>query len=193
MQTGTTVRVGEVIRYTCRAVDPQGRPIHWRLSTPCNHVVVADGADVELEWIVADNDVAQQGVGIYMATEGPHHRIKNSIDGRVFFFYMVLPPSKATPNRARARGRCDSPDHSLVRRRASVPVGVTSAPTSTPVRSPCEGLPAIVRVRVRADVVVLHRMQQHQGHVVGVVGHDQLDRTRRWMLVELELDLLAVE
>jgi hypothetical protein len=91
--TDVTLRVGDVVHFTCHATDPHDRPIRWEIATvPGGAGAVAEGADVELAWTVEDRHVSQSAaVVIAMTSDSLHHRIEGKVDGRVIFYYRVLP------------------------------------------------------------------------------------------------------
>ena len=56
------LKVGEIVSFTCRATDPQGREVQWTGDVMQNvqtHRVLASvtGASATLTWIVENNDV----------------------------------------------------------------------------------------------------------------------------------------
>jgi len=101
--TGLTLRVGDRVRFTCHASDPQGRQVQWNLVNVPDQAfnVSAIGLDVELEWVVRAGAVAQRSsVLIAMsAVDAAFHRWDARHDGQVIFAYCVLPPavSPTTP------------------------------------------------------------------------------------------------
>ncbi|MGW5450308.1 hypothetical protein [Streptomyces asiaticus] len=95
VQTATTLRPGDVVTFTCRAVDPQNRTLTWSLQTPegrrySNH----EGGDVEITWEVRKQDVHTRADALVMlASDGEYHRFgANGFDASVSFRYEVLPP-----------------------------------------------------------------------------------------------------
>jgi hypothetical protein len=96
IDSGITLRVGDTVHFTCRATDPQDRPIRWVLSCGSRETEAA-GSEAVLEWIVSDEDVSQLSIAeIRMLTESQHHRW-GFHDGRALFSYRVLPPLVERP------------------------------------------------------------------------------------------------
>lgn len=93
LSTTVTLHVGDVVLFTCRATDPQDRPLRWELATsPGSAAARADGAEAQLVWTVEDQHVGEKTAALVtMASHSPHHRIEGRYDGRVIFWYRVLP------------------------------------------------------------------------------------------------------
>jgi hypothetical protein len=94
VSTGKTLRVGDTVTFDCRATDPQGRPISWRLyALPGGEVASSTGDVVQLIWNVQEASVGQQTYAqIWMKSDRTHHRWSNGSDGLTLFLYQVLPP-----------------------------------------------------------------------------------------------------
>lgn len=94
--TGLTLRVGQIVTFRCRASDPEGRRLTWRLYTSYagDRSVVIDGDDVELRWEVTDEHISSQtNVYIQLIAESRYHRWDQSYDGQAVFLYRVDPPT----------------------------------------------------------------------------------------------------
>ncbi|SHN26860.1 hypothetical protein [Actinacidiphila paucisporea] len=95
VQTGVTLRPGDVVRFTCRAVDPQNRPLTWKMQTPdgARHDA-GEGEHVEIVWHVEEKHIHNNAPLLLMvSSDGQHHRYGTAgWDGIVDFRYKVLPP-----------------------------------------------------------------------------------------------------
>lgn len=95
--TGLTLRVGDRVRFTCHATDPQGRQLGWTMrNSPDPSVeLAAEGSDVELEWVVGPRAVGQQSYILITvaALNAEYHRWEGRHDGMGLFLYRVLPAS----------------------------------------------------------------------------------------------------
>lgn len=94
VETGLTLSVGQIVTFRCRASDPHGRPLSWRLITSSVHdrSMVVDGDDVELRWEVTDEHVSSQtNVYVQLIAESRHHRWAQTYDGQAVFLYRVDP------------------------------------------------------------------------------------------------------
>jgi hypothetical protein len=94
--TGLTLSVGQIVTFRCRASDPQGRRLTWRLDTSYAHdrSVVIEGDDVELRWEVTDEHVSSQtNVYVKVIAESRYHRWEQTYDGQAVFLYRVDPPT----------------------------------------------------------------------------------------------------
>ncbi|QNJ91358.1 hypothetical protein HZU40_24600 [Mycolicibacterium fluoranthenivorans] len=97
-----TLHPGDIVTFTCRGTDPQGRPMRWQIdgSPPFAHrvvpVIAEGGETVQLKLQLVDSDVSETiTVGIFMWAEGtPYHRSQHG-DHRVFFYYRCRPPGVA--------------------------------------------------------------------------------------------------
>lgn len=93
--TGLTLRPGDVVEFSCRGVDPQGRPLAWMLSPRLTQRRVPEetGPEVSLRWQVKPEDVRDMvQLQIYMwALDTPFHK-RGNFDERGVFVYRVLPP-----------------------------------------------------------------------------------------------------
>jgi hypothetical protein len=94
--TGLTLRPGDVVRFSCQGVDPQGRELDWALSTNMGVAWTAftSGSEAIIEWVVSPHDVQdEKTVLVYMrAGETTYHR-RGTFDHGASFKYRVLPPA----------------------------------------------------------------------------------------------------
>lgn len=92
--TNLTVQVGDVVTFTCRGWDAQGRELTWILDNfggPPR--ATATGTETQLEWVVGEQDVgALLQVRISVRSSGKFHRYSSN-DQTVIFSYTVPPPS----------------------------------------------------------------------------------------------------
>lgn len=101
VDTGMNLRPGDVVTFTCRGVDPQGRELEWSLQTGrtgmawkeqfyADHAV---GDDVTMTWEVGREDVRDSSTlyVVMRATNAEFHR-QGENDQVAIFFYRVLPP-----------------------------------------------------------------------------------------------------
>lgn len=96
IQTGLTLRPGDVVTYTCRATDPQGRELVWYFERHGHTTEPVSGADVEMRWEVSENDVGDDIHNhlLMKVKDATWHRLgPNRPDAQVSFMYRVLPPS----------------------------------------------------------------------------------------------------
>ncbi|WP_416063787.1 hypothetical protein [Rhodococcus indonesiensis] len=95
--TGQTLRVGEVVTFDCRASDPKGRKITWKMAflpsaASDREPEAVEGDDVRLKWEVQPHHVSSQSsVHIRMTSDSPSHRWQEGVDGMALFYYTVLP------------------------------------------------------------------------------------------------------
>ncbi|GHE80209.1 hypothetical protein GCM10014715_39490 [Streptomyces spiralis] len=99
--TGTTLRPGDVVTFTCRAVDPQNRGLFWAFQTPDGVRHTSDdpygatfGEAVEWTWEVTDKHISGIAVlAVTLTSDGNYHRYGAAgYDSIVAFTYEVLPP-----------------------------------------------------------------------------------------------------
>lgn len=95
--TEQTLRVGDVVTFDCRASDPQGRTITWRLTVYPGLTTggpSVEGENARLEWLVTGDSVGESiSVQIRMTSSGPYHRWAPGHDGFGAFVYRVIPPN----------------------------------------------------------------------------------------------------
>jgi hypothetical protein len=93
----TTLVVGQVVEFECRAWDPQARPIHWSLEwqtvgRPCFDSAV--GNNVRLRMTTEETHVGEGlNVAIVMKAESKYHRRQSGWDDSAAFLYDVIPPT----------------------------------------------------------------------------------------------------
>lgn len=86
------ITVGTKLAFTCAARDPQGRTLHWKLSSRLRVLDSASGEIVTLSASVTDEDVADYAAfEIEMTSEGKYHRHR-TFDETATFTYGVKPP-----------------------------------------------------------------------------------------------------
>lgn len=95
--TGTTLRPGDVVTFTCRGVDPQNRQLNWAFQVPDGARYTpedADGDAVEWTWEVKPSHIHAQAVlGVFLTSDGDYHRYgPTHQDCLVAFRYEILPP-----------------------------------------------------------------------------------------------------
>jgi hypothetical protein len=99
VQTGLTIRVGDVVTFTCRATDQEGRTPLWRFTPhPANPAdqqkLEESGTEVTFAWTVTEGNIGVGGgVQITLIGPGTHHRWPEGRDGFAGFWYRVLPQS----------------------------------------------------------------------------------------------------
>lgn len=92
VQTKLRLQVGQVVEFSARAWDPQGREITWSAWTNEQEVESVVGTDVTLKWTIRDAEVGRaRGLHVSISSTGPYHRYFGS-DQEVTFFYTVDPP-----------------------------------------------------------------------------------------------------
>ena len=92
------LKVGQIVTFTCRGSDAQGRPLRWRLgSTPgSGPSVEVIGDEVRFRWMVDYRHVGEQtAVHISLEPESHFHRWEGRHDGLGLFYYKVDPPEPA--------------------------------------------------------------------------------------------------
>lgn len=102
IQTGVRLKIGETITFTCRATDPEGRDLYWKLinnanSGPNSQIDEAMGNEVDLSYTFTRADVGEQvPLLISMRSSGEFHRQSGSseIDSYAMFHYAVNPPQE---------------------------------------------------------------------------------------------------
>lgn len=97
INTATTLRVGDQVRFRCRGTDPEGRPLNWRLAAGGQVTDPQIGDEVDLVWTVSETETGNPSAQIWMSHEGRYHRNIASnpgTDGFVAFRYRVLPPQR---------------------------------------------------------------------------------------------------
>ena len=94
VESGLTLRPGDVVTFDCRGSDPDGRVLSWDLiSNRGNMLATAIGDTCQLVWTVTNQDVAAKcAMKIFMNAQSIFHRFPNW-DCRADFFYEVRPPS----------------------------------------------------------------------------------------------------
>lgn len=96
MRTGLTLQVGDVVTFTCRGWDAQGRELTWTLSDFTGPTrATATGTETQLRWVVGEEDVgASANIKIGVRSSGRYHR-HSGHDQSVIFAYAVSPPTGA--------------------------------------------------------------------------------------------------
>lgn len=97
------LEVGDKVSFTCRATDPQGRPLHWKLIVVQNlapdsleTVREATGTNVTFNWTVSERQVGEDAIAdIQLMSDAEFHR-RGTLDDRVQFYYAINPPSRTT-------------------------------------------------------------------------------------------------
>ncbi|MBO3084096.1 hypothetical protein [Cellulomonas fengjieae] len=89
-----TVRVGDIVTFSCVGIDPQGRDLRWWLSSEARGslggLVGQSGVQVELEWHVVDDDVRESlAVTVRMQAEGTQYHRAGTYDQGAFFMFRV--------------------------------------------------------------------------------------------------------
>ncbi len=90
---------GDTVRFVCRGTDPHGRELSWYLRTQGERRSdVLLGSEVELEWFVREDDIAERRqVEVCMRADSTHHRIGfHADDAYIVFPYRVLPTAPAS-------------------------------------------------------------------------------------------------
>ena len=101
-RTGIRLKVGDVVFFTCRGTDPQGRELSWSGSVHQNvHThrtfPTVTGARATVNWVVEENDVGEEAkVVIDLVSSGRFHRY-GTHDGNRVFVYAVDPPAESIP------------------------------------------------------------------------------------------------
>ncbi|TFV89903.1 hypothetical protein [Blastococcus sp. CT_GayMR16] len=92
----TRLSVGDTVRFTCVGRDPQDRALTWtlELKRKANRKVdEAIGSQVELTWVVDNQDVSERTeANITMTSGGNFHR-NGFYDSTMFIAYAVSPPT----------------------------------------------------------------------------------------------------
>lgn len=97
-QTGVRLEVGETVTFNCRATDPEGRELHWRLNNNAAGHSEADeavGSEVVLSYTFTRADVGERvPLLMTMRSSGEFHRQPGSrgTDATAMFHYAVNPP-----------------------------------------------------------------------------------------------------
>jgi len=91
--TGLSLQVGDVVTFTCRGWDAQGRELTWTVGRAIGPTQAkATGSEATLEWVVREEDVgARTDVMIRLNSSGKYHRHAGH-DQSVMFTYTVPPP-----------------------------------------------------------------------------------------------------
>ncbi|UOQ88715.1 hypothetical protein MUN74_15810 [Agromyces endophyticus] len=91
--TETALRVGDIVTFSCRGNDPQGRELTWTLGTSTTRGSTSVvGPEVTLSWEVTEDDVSDSTmVAISLSSAGKYHR-SVTYDDRLNFVYKVIPP-----------------------------------------------------------------------------------------------------
>lgn len=91
-----TLRPGDVVAFRGSAVDPNGRPMHWTISSPfrgAGNLVLGEikSSSFDVEWDVTEEDIHEQlEIDITLKTVVGPHRYGNH-DDQVRMIYRVLP------------------------------------------------------------------------------------------------------
>lgn len=89
--SGPPVRVGDEVTFRCRATDPEGAALRWRIGSR-GSVAEVEGEDVTLTWRAEQEDIGEgTTVIIRLVADRPHHRYDGRSDAYVYFTYTVLP------------------------------------------------------------------------------------------------------
>lgn len=99
-QTGVRLEIGDTVMFTCRATDPDGRELLWKLTNNAGHVHCqpdeATGDEVILSYTFTRDDVSERvPMLISMRSSGEFHRLPglHGVDATAMFHYAVNPPS----------------------------------------------------------------------------------------------------
>jgi len=99
-RTGFTLRVGQVVAFTCIALDPQDRPlrielVRGQLIEKADEAYTSGGQPVTLRWEVKKADVQRDAIiTVKLWTKDyEYHRHGNLGDAQVNFVYQVFPDS----------------------------------------------------------------------------------------------------
>ena len=91
--TGLTLEVGQIVTFTCRGWDPQGRELSWAVrptGTRSDDWTV--GSEVTLSWTISDDQVGSRCyLDVDLLSLGKYHRHQTT-DQSVSFLYSVAPP-----------------------------------------------------------------------------------------------------
>lgn len=97
--TRAVLRPGDQITLSGTAIDPQGRPLLWDLSSNRSGAIsqrseAASGERVDFEWSISNDDVAEKNWLTFVLTAAgtPFHR-EGEHDFRLTLSYCVRPPS----------------------------------------------------------------------------------------------------
>lgn len=94
--TGLRLQVGEVVQFSCRGWDPQGRDLHWELCrspSGSGKMDEAVGSEVVLTWRVSKSHVGEQAVAtVMLRSTGEFHR-HGYVDQTHMMAYAVNPPT----------------------------------------------------------------------------------------------------
>jgi hypothetical protein len=95
--TDLTVRPNDVVDFTCRGTDPQGRELEWAVSTNMSirwgHAT-GDADSGTVRWLVSADDVQDaKTILVYMRAKGTDYHRRGSFDQGASFTYRVLPPT----------------------------------------------------------------------------------------------------
>ena len=101
IQTGVRMEIGETVKFTCRATDPEDRELHWQLCSnaaghPDRQTDEATGNEVVLSYTFTRADVSEQvPLLITLSSSGEFHRLPGSTawDATAMFHYAVNPPA----------------------------------------------------------------------------------------------------
>lgn len=97
IDTGTTLRVGDIVTFDCWGTDPQGRAMSWSIAFLPNDYSIPQieaqvGDHVQFVWTVQSYHAsALTSVQITMKADSPSHRHSEGWDGFAGFLYKVLP------------------------------------------------------------------------------------------------------
>jgi hypothetical protein len=98
--TGKTLHVGDVVEFTCRAVDPKGREITWTMDWLPNDYSLSPGVQLTgdaltLRWTVQPHHASSQSSAIIrMRSASASHRWTEGVDGMALFHYAIVPSDR---------------------------------------------------------------------------------------------------
>jgi hypothetical protein len=91
VDTGLTLRVGDIVRFSAVAWDPEDADLTWEFQAGGPGVSVGPGSEVHWNWEIGHQHV---GVGVlvwvFLKANRPYHKYQQH-DGFVTFEYRVLP------------------------------------------------------------------------------------------------------
>lgn len=95
VETGLKLTLGQSVTFSCRGWDPQERELVWSLIHRNGFSAVTIGTEVDLEWVVMEENVRLNCyIEIELTSRGRFHRF-GGYDHRVAFRYEVEPPPVA--------------------------------------------------------------------------------------------------
>lgn len=95
LRSSNILRPGDVVSFSGRAWDPEGKPLKWRLYLAARkEFIQQEGADMAWDWHVNERDIGEASfITFHIYSARSYSRELEGHDDQASFFYTVLPLS----------------------------------------------------------------------------------------------------